>query len=48
MGKIPFDPNVVSCGDAGISFQGQYKDSPITKAFADVAEKISKKSISAG
>ncbi len=42
MGKIPFDPNVVSCGDAGVSYQKKYGDSPITKTFIDIAEKISK------
>lgn len=41
MGRIPFDPNVVKCGDTGVSFQEKYQDSPITLAFADVAEKIS-------
>ncbi len=42
LGKIPFDLNVVSCGDTGVSFQEKYKDSPVTKAFADIAEKTSK------
>ncbi|MDA3833223.1 MAG: Mrp/NBP35 family ATP-binding protein [Spirochaetales bacterium] len=42
LGKIPFDNNVVSCGDTGVSFQEKYKDSPVTKAFADIAEKTSK------
>ncbi|MDO9566164.1 MAG: Mrp/NBP35 family ATP-binding protein [Candidatus Desulfaltia sp.] len=42
LGKIPFDLNVVSCGDTGVSFQKKYKDSPVTKAFADIAGKISK------
>ncbi len=42
LGKIPFDLNVVSCGDTGVSFQEKYKDSPVTKAFADMAEKMSK------
>jgi len=42
LGKIPFDPNVVSCGDNGISFQEKYTDSQITQVFADIAEKISK------
>lgn len=41
MGRIPFDPNVVKCGDDGISYQEKYQDSPITLAFADVADKIS-------
>ncbi|HUV50106.1 MAG TPA: Mrp/NBP35 family ATP-binding protein [Anaerolineae bacterium] len=42
LGKIPFDLNVVSCGDTGVSFQEKYKDSPVTKAFADIAGKMSK------
>ncbi|NQT10191.1 MAG: Mrp/NBP35 family ATP-binding protein [Desulfobacteraceae bacterium] len=42
LGKIPFDLNVVSCGDTGVSFQEKYKDSQVTKAFADIAEKMSK------
>ena len=41
MGRIPFDTNVVSCGDNGISFQDKYQDSPITKAFGEVARKVS-------
>ncbi|MEA3280200.1 MAG: Mrp/NBP35 family ATP-binding protein [Thermodesulfobacteriota bacterium] len=42
LGRIPFDLNVVSCGDTGVSFQEKYKDSPVTKAFADIADKTSK------
>lgn len=42
LGRIPFDPNVVACGDSGISFQEQYADSPVTKAFEDIAERMSK------
>lgn len=42
LGRIPFDPNVVSCGDSGISFQDQYADSQVTQAFLDIAGKISK------
>ncbi len=42
LGKIPFDLNVVTCGDAGVSFQEKYKDSQVTKAFADITEKMSK------
>jgi len=42
LGRIPFDPNFVSCGDNGISFQEKYKDSQVTKVFAEIAEKISK------
>jgi Mrp family chromosome partitioning ATPase len=41
LGSIPFDHNVVSCGDQGLSFQERYADSLVTKAFAELAEKIS-------
>lgn len=41
LGKIPFDPNIVSCGDSGISFQEKYADTPVTKAFIELADKIS-------
>ena len=40
LGKIPFDPRVVACGDAGSSYLEQYADSPVAKAFADIAEKL--------
>lgn len=42
LGRIPFDHNVVSCGDQGLSFQESYADSQVSKAFAELAEKISK------
>jgi Mrp family chromosome partitioning ATPase len=42
LGRIPFDPKMVSCGDAGTSFQEQYKESPVTKAFADIADSMAK------
>ncbi|QTA89345.1 Mrp/NBP35 family ATP-binding protein [Desulfonema magnum] len=41
LGRIPFDPNVVACGDSGTSFQETYTDSPVTKAFAHTAQKMS-------
>jgi Mrp family chromosome partitioning ATPase len=41
LGRIPFDPNVVSCGDNGISFQEKYADAQVTRAFLDLADKIS-------
>jgi len=42
LGRIPFDPNFVSCGDKGISFQEKYTDSQITRIFTEIAEKLSK------
>lgn len=41
LGRIPFDHNVVTCGDTGKSFQQTYADSPVTRAFASVAERMS-------
>jgi Mrp family chromosome partitioning ATPase len=40
LGKIPFDPNLVSCGDTGTAYQENHPDSLVSKAFIDVAEKI--------
>jgi len=40
IGKIPFDPKVVSCGDAGVSLQEKYADSQVTRAFTDIVNKI--------
>jgi Mrp family chromosome partitioning ATPase len=40
LGHIPFDQRVVACGDAGISYQSQYKDSPVSTAFQTIAAKM--------
>ncbi len=40
LGRIPFDQNVVACGDEGASFQEKYADSQVTRALADIAESI--------
>ncbi len=42
LGKIPFDQNLVHCGDAGSSFQDNFKDSEVTKAFEKIADNLSK------
>ncbi|MCD6272935.1 MAG: Mrp/NBP35 family ATP-binding protein [Deltaproteobacteria bacterium] len=42
LGKIPFDRNLVLCGDSGSSFQDNFKDSEVTKAFEQVADNLSK------
>ncbi len=42
LGRIPFDPKMVSCGDSGTSFQEQYKDSPVTKVFTEIADNMAK------
>jgi len=41
LGKIPFDPQMVVCGDAGVSFQQQHKEAAVSMAFKAVAEKMS-------
>ncbi len=40
LGRIPMDPNMVKCGDQGVSFQKTYPDSPVTKAFSVIAEQM--------
>lgn len=40
LGRIPFDPEIVSCGDSGRSYQDEYRDSTVTAAFAAIAEKM--------
>ncbi len=40
LGRIPFDSEIVSCGDAGMSYQEKYADSPVTLAFQSIAEKL--------
>ncbi|MDY6904768.1 MAG: Mrp/NBP35 family ATP-binding protein [Thermodesulfobacteriota bacterium] len=42
LGEIPFDAKMVECGDAGISYQEQNPDSPVTKAFASVADAMAR------
>jgi len=40
LGKIPFDPRLVQCGDAGISYRKQFADSPASEAFEQIAGKV--------
>jgi Mrp family chromosome partitioning ATPase len=40
LGRIPFDPQVVACGDAGVAYREQNADSPVTRAFDAIAEKM--------
>ena len=41
LGKIPFDPNVVVCGDSGACYQKVHADTAVSRAYADVAQKLS-------
>jgi hypothetical protein len=43
LGKIPFDPQMVKCSDAGVSYQDNYADSSITQAYTTIAENIVKR-----
>jgi len=40
LGKIPFDPNLVKCGDAGLSYQKQFGDAPASRVFGEIATQI--------
>ena len=40
LGRIPFDPEMVVCGDAGVSYQERYLDSPVTEAFQSIADRL--------
>jgi Mrp family chromosome partitioning ATPase len=42
LGRIPFDPRVVVCGDSGACLQEVHNDSAVTRAFTDVANTIAK------
>jgi ATP-binding protein involved in chromosome partitioning len=40
LGKIAFDPEMVRCGDTGVAFQHKFTESPITRAFETIADKM--------
>jgi ATP-binding protein involved in chromosome partitioning len=40
LGTIPFDPEMVACGDAGVSYQEKHHNSPVTKAFQSIADQL--------
>ncbi len=40
LGKVPFDPKMVSCGDAGLVYQEKYPDSAVSRAFIEVARRV--------
>lgn len=42
LGRIPFDSDMVACGDSGTSYQDKYKDTVATAAFAEIAEQMAK------
>ncbi len=40
LGRVPFDPAVVASGDAGTAYREQNADSPVTKAFDKIADRM--------
>ena len=42
LGRIPFDPNVVACGDSGACYQKVHADTAVSRAYAEVAQKLAK------
>jgi MinD-like ATPase involved in chromosome partitioning or flagellar assembly len=42
LGRIPFDPQMVECADAGKSYIEEYPDSKITEAYDKIVENIMK------
>jgi len=42
LGRIPFDPGVVACGDSGACYQEIHNDSAVTRAYAEVADAMAK------
>jgi Mrp family chromosome partitioning ATPase len=40
LGKIPFDPQMVTCGDDGVAFQEKFPDAAVTRAYQSIAEKL--------
>ena len=42
LGKVPFDQNVVSCGDSGESLIDKHSGSPVAMAFDSIADKMAR------
>lgn len=40
LGRVPFDPEMVSCGDAGVAYQEEHPDSPVSLAYQTIAERM--------
>jgi Mrp family chromosome partitioning ATPase len=40
LGRVPFDPEVVTAGDSGQSLRSKNADSPVVKAFSDIADTV--------
>jgi len=42
LGKIPFDPNIVKCGDEGVNIQDKNDDAPAARAYIEITDKLAK------
>lgn len=42
LGRIPLDPRLVAAGDTGVAYREQHADSPVTRAFETVAERMTR------
>jgi len=40
LGRVPIDPQIVQCGDAGVPYSQRYSDSPAAAAFAGIVQQI--------
>ncbi|NMC20661.1 MAG: P-loop NTPase, partial [Thermogutta sp.] len=40
LGRIPIDPQIVTCGDGGIPYIHRFADSPAARAFAEVINRV--------
>jgi len=42
LGRIPFDPEVVACGDSGACYQKAHTNTAVAKAFSQVSQAVAK------
>ena len=40
LGRIPFDPNLVTCGDSGVPFIEKHPDTPVSHSFYNITDSI--------
>jgi Mrp family chromosome partitioning ATPase len=40
LGRIPFDPRVVACGDSGACYPKVHADTAVSRAYSEVAQKL--------
>jgi ATP-binding protein involved in chromosome partitioning len=40
LGRVPFDSEIVTCGDSGVAYQDQHPDSPVTLAYWAIADQL--------